>query len=79
MSVLWRDGGESDQPIQVNIIGQVATDKFGAVRVLHVLIRPYVRRSIWCFVGTTVVQVPLHSRRAADETGADSIGKLSIG
>ena len=73
MSVLWRDGGESDQPIQVNAVGQVATDKFGAVRVLHVL-----SRSTWCFVGTTVVQVPLHSRRAADETGADSIGKLPI-
>ena len=74
MSVLWRDGGESDQPIQVNIIGQVATDKFGVVRVLHVL-----SRSTWCFIGVTVVQVPLHSRRAADKTGADSIGKLSIG
>ena len=74
MSVLWRDGGESDQPIQVNIIGQVATDKFGVVRVLHVL-----SRSTGCFVGVTMVQVPLHSRRAADETGADSIGKLSIG
>ena len=74
MSVLWRDGGECDQPIQVNTIGYVAADKFGAVRVLHVL-----SSSTWYFVGATMVKVPLHSRRAADETGADSIGKLSIG